>query len=29
LMYSLSLHKQGKSLSSHDEAGNADVTQVI
>lgn len=28
-VYASSLHKQGKSVSSHDEAGSADVTQVI
>lgn len=28
-VYASSLHKQGKSVSSHEEAGSADVTQVI
>lgn len=28
-VYASSLHKQGKSVSSHDEAGSAAVTQVI
>ena len=27
-VYASSLHKQGKSVSSHDEAGSAAVTQV-